>query len=46
MKRFGLFGPPGVLSFDGGSGEEHANARVSGYRPPKGYCESLALAGL
>jgi thiol:disulfide interchange protein DsbD len=45
LKRFGLFGPPGILFFDA-KGQEHADARVIGFVPPKGFSSSLAVAGL
>ena len=45
LKRFGLFGPPGILFFDT-KGEEHAAARVIGFVPPKGFATSLEVAGL
>jgi thiol:disulfide interchange protein DsbD len=45
LKRFGLFGPPGILFFDP-AGKEHAAARVIGFVPPKNFAESLAVAGL
>lgn len=45
LKRFGLFGPPAILFFDGG-GQEQASARVIGYVPPRKFEGALALAGL
>jgi thiol:disulfide interchange protein DsbD len=45
LKRFGLFGPPGILFFDT-KGNEHADARVIGFVPPQGFAASLAVAGL
>ena len=45
LKRFGLFGPPGILFFDT-QGNEHADARVIGFLPPQGFAASLAVAGL
>jgi thiol:disulfide interchange protein DsbD len=45
MKRFGLFGPPGVLFFAPG-GPEHTQARVVGYEPPKRFAQALSQAGL
>ena len=45
LKRFGLFGPPGILFFDT-KGEEHAAARVIGFVPPQGFATSLGVAGL
>jgi thiol:disulfide interchange protein DsbD len=45
LKRFGLFGPPGVLFFDK-QGREQANARVIGFVPAQGFVTSLAAVGL
>jgi thiol:disulfide interchange protein DsbD len=45
LKRFGLFGPPGILFFNA-SGQEHADARVIGFLPPQQFASSLAVAGL
>ena len=45
LKRFGLFGPPGILFFDT-QGNEHADARVVGFLPPQRFAASLAVAGL
>jgi thioredoxin:protein disulfide reductase len=45
LKRFGLFGPPGILFFDA-NGQEHADARVIGFLPPQRFAASLAVAGL
>jgi thioredoxin:protein disulfide reductase len=45
LKRFGLFGPPGVLFFDA-RGSETAAARVIGYMPPEKFRGALASAGL
>jgi thiol:disulfide interchange protein DsbD len=45
LKRFGLFGPPGILFFDP-KGQEHADARVIGFVPPKPFAASLTVAGL
>jgi thioredoxin:protein disulfide reductase len=45
LKRFGLFGPPGILFFDA-NGREHADARVIGFLPPQRFAASLAVAGL
>jgi thiol:disulfide interchange protein DsbD len=33
LKRYGLFGPPGILLFNP-AGEEQANQRVVGFMPP------------
>ena len=45
LKRFGLFGPPGIVFFDT-HGQEHADARVIGFLPPQRFADSLKLAGL
>jgi thiol:disulfide interchange protein DsbD len=41
MKRFGLFGPPGIVMFDA-SGQEVAQARTIGYQPPDTFLRRLA----
>ena len=40
LKRFGLFGPPGILIFDVNSQEEKAR-RVIGYMPPERFLGRL-----
>ena len=40
LKRFGLFGPPGILIFDLNS-EELKDQRVIGYVPPQRFAERL-----
>jgi thioredoxin:protein disulfide reductase len=45
LKRFGLFGPPGILFFDANS-RELTDARVIGFLPPKRFAASLTVAGL
>ncbi|MGV0964133.1 MAG: protein-disulfide reductase DsbD [Polynucleobacter sp.] len=40
LKRFGLFGPPGILIFDLNS-EELQDQRVIGYMPPQRFAERL-----
>ena len=45
LKRFGLFGPPGILFFDANS-REFTDARVIGFLPPKRFAASLTVAGL
>ena len=40
LKRFGLFGPPGILIFDLNS-EELKDQRVIGYLPPQRFVERL-----
>ena len=43
LKRFGLFGPPGILIFDLNS-EELKDQRVIGYMPPQRFIERLRKA--
>jgi thiol:disulfide interchange protein DsbD len=43
LKRFGLFGPPGIIFF-GRDGKENPGARVIGYQPADVFLESLAKA--
>ncbi|MEP7297080.1 MAG: protein-disulfide reductase DsbD [Burkholderiales bacterium] len=45
LKRFGLFGPPGILFFDT-RGQERADARVIGFLPAPRFASSLTIAGL
>jgi thiol:disulfide interchange protein DsbD len=45
LKRFGLFGPPGIIFFDG-QGREVARTRVVGYQDAPRFLQSLASAGL
>jgi thiol:disulfide interchange protein DsbD len=45
LKRFGLFGPPGILFFDP-QGREQASARVIGYQDAGRFLRSLDAAGL
>lgn len=40
LKRFGLFGPPGIIFFDA-SGKEVPESRVIGYQPPQKFLQSL-----
>lgn len=40
LKKFGLFGPPGIIFFDK-SGKELSDARVIGYVPPEKFIVSL-----
>ena len=40
LKRFGLFGPPGILIFNQ-NGEEQKESRVIGYMPPQRFTERL-----
>ena len=46
LKRFGLFGPPGIIFFDR-QGQERKNLRVVGYQPAEQFLKVLnsALAG-
>ncbi|OYY54236.1 MAG: protein-disulfide reductase, partial [Polynucleobacter sp. 35-46-207] len=43
LKRFGLFGPPGILFFDQNS-VELKDQRVIGYMPPQRFIERLKKA--
>ncbi|PXW95479.1 thiol:disulfide interchange protein DsbD [Sphaerotilus hippei] len=45
LKRFGLFGPPGILFFDAG-GREQAEHRVIGFQDADEFLASLGAAGL
>ncbi len=45
LKRFGLFGPPGILFFNP-RGEELADARVIGFLAPQPFAAALQRAGL
>lgn len=45
LKRFGLFGPPGIVFFDA-KGREQPAARVIGFVPPQQFAQSLAASGL
>jgi len=45
LKRFGLFGPPGIVFFDG-AGREKAGTRVVGFQAPAEFGEALTAAGL
>ena len=40
LKRFGLFGPPGIIFFDK-EGNEHRSARVIGYQKPEAFLQSI-----
>ena len=40
LKRFGLFGPPGILIFNLNS-EELSGQRIIGYMPPPRFIERL-----
>lgn len=40
LKKFGLFGPPGIVFFDK-SGKELSDVRVIGYEPPEKFIASL-----
>src|SRR5690606_12118560 len=44
LKRFGLFGPPGIIFFDG-EGREIAAARVIGYQKPTRFLQALEQVG-
>jgi thiol:disulfide interchange protein DsbD len=43
LRRFGLFGPPGILIFNQNS-EEQKDQRVIGYMPPQRFIERLKSA--
>jgi len=43
LKRFGLFGPPGIIFFGAGGGEI-AGTRVIGYQDADKFLHSLAAA--
>ena len=45
LKRFSLFGPPGILFFDA-QGQERSAARVIGYQNVPQFLQSLTRAGL
>ena len=44
LKRFTLFGPPGIIFFDS-SGREVSDARVIGYQDADKFLRSLSRAG-
>ena len=44
LRRFGLFGPPGIIFFDQ-RGREIEGARVIGYRPPERFLPTLNQVG-
>jgi thiol:disulfide interchange protein DsbD len=43
LRRFRLFGPPGIVFFDA-SGREIDGVRVIGYQPPEKFLQSLDIA--
>lgn len=43
LKRFGLFGPPGIILFDA-NGREVPDTRVIGYQPPAQFLRALQKA--
>ncbi|MCH2242414.1 MAG: thioredoxin family protein, partial [Aquabacterium sp.] len=45
LKRFGLFGPPGIVFFDR-QGREVEGTRVIGFEGPQAFIASLQRAGL
>jgi thiol:disulfide interchange protein DsbD len=45
LKRFGLFGPPGIIFFDA-KGQVNTNVRVIGYEAPEEFLPHLEAAGL
>jgi thiol:disulfide interchange protein DsbD len=45
LKRFGLFGPPGIVFFDA-NGQEVTHRRIIGYEPSEQFLQSLEAAGV
>jgi thiol:disulfide interchange protein DsbD len=45
LKRFGLYGPPGILFFDA-KGSELNDFRVVGYQDAEQFLETLRRAGI
>jgi thiol:disulfide interchange protein DsbD len=45
LRRFGLFGPPGIVFFDP-AGQELTTVRVVGFQDPAAFLASLSRAGL
>jgi thiol:disulfide interchange protein DsbD len=45
LKRFRLFGPPGMIFFDA-QGQEVVRARVAGFQDSSRFLETLGIAGL
>jgi len=45
LKRYGLFGPPGILFFDTG-GKELGDFRVTGYQDAAQFLKTLQGVGL
>ena len=45
LKRFGLYGPPGILFFDAQS-KEMSDFRITGYQDAAQFLKSLQAAGL
>jgi thiol:disulfide interchange protein DsbD len=43
LRRFSLFGPPGIIFFDS-QGREIAGLRVIGYQPPERFLKTLAAS--
>jgi thiol:disulfide interchange protein DsbD len=43
LKRFSLFGPPGIIFFDA-DGREIKGVRVIGYQAPDRFLKTLSLA--
>ena len=44
LKRFDLFGPPGILLFDPNTQAEIKNQRIVGYMPPERFLQRLQKA--
>jgi len=45
LKRFGLFGPPGIIFFDA-KGQVNSGVRVIGFAKPEEFIPHLQAAGL
>jgi thiol:disulfide interchange protein DsbD len=45
LKRFGLFGPPGIVFYNA-QGQEVPAAQVIGYQAPAKFLQALKKAGL
>lgn len=44
LKRFGLFGPPGIIFFNA-QGQEQRQLQVVGYMPPQNFVKRVAAVG-
>ncbi len=45
LKKYGIFGPPAILFFDG-QGQESVDFRVTGYQDATSFLKSLQMAGI